>query len=644
MSIKKRGNMNNLFHNSKSQAAVFIVIALIVILSGVLYFFYQRQSVEQEVEIVQPEAAPVKLYVENCIKGVAQSGLERIGLNGGYINIPEDISSNEKASLSIFPASGFRIPYWWHDGIEAVPSEEFIRLQLALYIEQEMKNCIGNFEPFAGRFEVNELKQAVADVQFNENDVSVSLKYPIEIISRDGNFKTMIEKFRYIVPIRFKKVYELAKLIMERENNDYFFEKKTIDLISLDQSIPTTDVEATCKPKIWRLDNVKEKLQTLLRVNLPYTRIKGSDYNPSLYVPNPKGRSVFSETYFQQHYVWEVDVDSEKKFKNMKVAFTYDNWPMEIFARPSQNGILRSNSQKGTDMLSFFCLHIWHFTYDIAYPLMASVHDEETDTNMAYQFNFAFRVDVNHNKPNRVNAGTTLFETTADLTSDDYCDDVQNEVTVFTVDNATGEDIRDVNLTFVCGRYYCDIGSSNWLSLGASAGITKRLPYCVNAVIKGSKSGYEDATSFIQTNVDGRSYVLPLNPVKEFKNFRVVKHLLSNPGVARELSQNEKASIIIKGKNLNFEGFAVYPKEADFPLRIPNEKDAAYDVTVYLVDDENFIGGYIGEWKISKSELRNANEAVFHVIEQGAASENEKALFISGLSSYSRNVPAPELR
>ena len=644
MNIKKRGVSPVIILNSKSQAAIFLVITAIVILSGVLYFLYQRQAVEKETEIVQPQAVPIKLYVENCIKSVTEDGLEIIGLTGGYINLPEIINNDPRAYLTTFPGAGFKLPYWWHDGIEAVPTENFINQQLRSHIQSEFKNCINNFEPFSGKFEVKQLKEAAVDVQFNENDVSVALEYPLEIISKDGDFKTLIENFKYTVPVRFKKVYELAKLLMGRENKDYFLERKTIDLYSMDTEIPTTDVEATCTAKVWQLSNIKDKLKTLLRVNLPYIRIKGTDYNPNLYVPNPKGKSIYSQTYFQQHYIWDIDKDADKKYKNMKVSFTYDSWPLDIYARPSQNGILRSNSQKGTDLLSFFCLHIWHFTYDINYPVVASVFDQETENNRQYQFNFAFEVAIGHNQPNRVNTGTTLFDAGDAISSEDYCNDVQNEITIFTVNNATGEDIRDVNLTFVCGRFYCGIGATNWLSFGAAAGLTKRLPYCVNGIIKGNKEGFAEAKSFVQTDVDGRSYVLGLSPIKEFQNFKIVKHLLSNPGVSNELAPNEKASIIIKGKDISFDGFAVYPREAGFPLTIPDGKDATYEVTIYIVDDENIVGGYTGDWKVGKNALRSAEEIIFHVVEQGPASDDERLLFVQGLSSYSKNVPAPELR
>jgi len=637
---KKRG-IDSILNNSKSQAAIFLIISLIIILSGLLYFFYQRQAVEGEVDVVQPQIVPVKDYVENCIKSVAEDGLTTIGLSGGYINIPQNINNDPRAYLAAF-AAGFRIPYWWHEGIEAIPTEGFIRQQLESHIKSELKSCVNNFEPFSGIFEINELKEPVINVQFNEEDVSVSLKYPLEIIAKQGDFKALREKFSYTSPIRFRKVYELAKLIMERQNKDYFLERRTIDLYSMDVDIPTTDVEANCKTKTWQLRSIKEKLQNLLRINIPYIRVKGTSYNPNLYVPNPKGKNTYAETYFGSHYVWDIGND-EKKYSSMKVAFAHEGWPMEIYARPSENGILRSNAQKGTDMLSFFCLQIWHFTYDIKYPVIATIFDQATEKNKAYQFSFAFKVDIDHNTPNRAARGTTLFETEPDLFSDEYCNAVQNEITIFTVDNATGDDLKNVGLTFACGRYYCDAGSSDWLSLGAAAGMTKRLPYCVNGIIKGSKEGYAESKMFIQSDVDGRSYVLAMNPVKEFKNYRVVKHLLSNPGISNELAPNEKASILIKGKDTSYESFAVYPKEADFPLKIP-DKDGVYEVSINVVDEDNIIAGYIGEWKVGKESLKGADEAVFHVVEQGPASEDERFLFVSGLGSYSKNVPAPELK
>ena len=642
--MKKRGYSSSLFSNSRAQAAIFLVAAVVIVLAGVFYFFYQKQYAEKPVEIVQPEAAPVKSFVDNCLKNAAEDGLEKIGMGGGYINIPQTIVNDPRAYFTTLPGIGFKIPYWWHEGIESVPTLEFIQRQLELHVQTEIKNCVNKFEALHGRFEINELKEPIAEVQFNENDVSVSLAYQLEVIAKDKKFKTLIKNFNRIIPVRFKKVYEFAKLIMERENKDYFLERKTIDLFSINKEVPTTDFEASCRTKVWQLKNIKEEIKSMLRVDLPYIKIRGTDYNPEIYVPNPNGPNTYSNTYFQEHFVWDISPDAAQKYNNMKVAFTYDNWPMQVYARPSENGILKSNAQQGFDLMSFFCLHLWHFSYDINYPVIVSLSDLNPATNKEYHFSFPFKVNVNHNEPDRRSTGITLFETTADVSSDEFCNSLQNEITIFTVNNATGNDLTDVNLTFVCGRFYCDMGASNWLSLGAASGITKRFPFCNNGIIKGAKQGFAETKSFIQTNVDGRSYVLAMNPVKEFTNYKVITHLLSNPSSVQDIGPNEKASIMIKGKDNGYETYAVYPKDADFPLKLPESKDGTYEVTIYLVDGENIVGGYHGDWKITKDAVGSASEIVFHVLEQVAASDDDRFLFIAGLNSYSKKIPQPELK
>jgi len=101
------------------------------------------------------------------------------------------------------------------------------------------------------------------------------------------------------------------------------------------------------------------------------------------------------------------------------------------------------------------------------------------------------------------------------------------------------------------------------------------------------------------------------------------------------------------GKGIEFESFALYPKEDSSPLTILDGKDAAYEVSIYLTDNENdnILGGYVGEWKVSKNDLNSADEATFHIIalEQEHPSEDDMSAFASKLSEHSKLVPAPEV-
>ena len=638
MITKKRG------FGSGGQISIFMILALLIVIAGGLFFYYQDQITKKTFEILHPDVAPVKLYIDSCISSVIRDGLNRIGLSGGYIKIPEYIGNDPRTYLSTLPFSGFKMPYWWYDGISAIPSEEYIKEELKDYIKSEINSCTSEFGILNEKFEVRNLDEALIEIEFNDGSTAVGIDYPIDIMQKDEGTTTRIEKFSYDIPIRFKKAYELAKLVMERENADSFIERRTIDLYSMNRDIPTTDVDASCDTKTWRLKDIKDDLKNILRVNLPYIRIEGSDYNENLYVPNPNGKSAYKDTYFGHHFVWRIDKDPGNKYKNMKTVFSYENWTFDIYARPSGNGILKSNTQKGSDALSFMCLQIWHFTYDIEYPVMATVIDKKSKGIDEYRFSFAFKASIDHNQPMRIETGSRSFEIVPSLSPDEFCNDVQNEITFYTVDNATGDDLTGVNLTFICGSYYCDIGETISLSYGAASGLTKRLPYCVNALMKARKDGYKDSKTFLQTDLDGKTYVLFMNPEKEISNYKVVKHPLSSPQSFSELEPGEIATILIKGRDSGFEASAVYPSEAPRPIILPIGRDMAFDVTIYVADENDIVAAYSGEWKASKDQLAGSAQLIFHVVEHESINEEEMGLFISDINSHSKKVPGPELK
>ena len=142
---------------------------------------------------------------------------------------------------------------------------------------------------------------------------------------------------------------------------------------------------------------------------------------------------------------------------------------------------------------------------------------------------------------------------------------------------------------------------------------------------------------FIQADED-REYTLYMEPVKEL-DYYVVKHDFDNPFFEDRI-KDEQASITIKSATDDFEAFGIYPDNENFPIKLPY-KDDQYEVTIYLMDNEDIIGGYQGTWNVNLDQLQ-ANTIKFHVLEK-QGNENDRFLFVSGLSSYSDKVSAPEL-
>ncbi len=623
--------------NKKSQVTIFIIIGMIMLVSIGLFIYFKIATTERA-EILQPEAIPVKNFVDSCINKIAKEGITTLGLNGGYIYFPDDIERDPYSYLALSPF-GMKNPYWWHDGISNIPTIEFMENQISRHVTSQLKDCLNNFQSFEGELDISEQGNIITKTQITDDDVFVKVTYPITLSSKLNDTRIQLKEFSKRIPTRLKEVYELAKTIMERENDDAFLEQKTIDLIVLDNSIPTTDVEISCTKKQWYLPEIRQKLKTLLRVNFPYIRIVGTRYDEGMYVPNPFGESKYNESYFNYHYLWEV---SDGEYPDMHVSVIYDeNWPLDIYARPSNNNVLTSNSQKGTEALSFFCLHTWHFTYDVTYPVKITIKDEGNDYD-EFIFNFAFKVSIRNNEAERTNLATSIREKEETTTSEEFCNDVDKKITIYTDDSITGEAVDDVNITFVCGIFSCDIGVSEWVSQGAAAALEKRLPYCVHAVIRGNREDYDESSVFIKTDKE-EAFTLPMTPVRLITNYSVVKHS-SSTLLKKNLDDDEKATILIKKDD--FETYGGYPENNQLPIKLFAMDNFDYDLEIYLMRDEEIIGGYKRTWSVAWNELKNADEIIFHVIEQDPLPQDEtqRFMFINSLEQYSQDIPYPEIK
>ncbi|MBL7055698.1 hypothetical protein ISS07_02175 [Candidatus Woesearchaeota archaeon] len=617
-----------MFTKKRGQASIFMVFAIVILLAGSFYFYTQKISLK-EITIIDSEAAPVKNFVEECISNVAKQGLTILGANGGYITFPEEIERNKNSYLQTGPISSIKNPYWWHDGIETIPGETFMISQIESYVKENLNSCVNNFAAFTNKFDVKELSDLEVDVSLNENDVTVDVSWKLDLINKLNSTTLKLESFKEIVPIRLKKIYQAARDIYEAEKRDFFLEFKTIDLITLDESIPTTDLEATCTERTWNQDVIESKLKRLLAINLPYINVLGTDFDDNIYVPNPFGEDTYKSSYYNQHYKWQV---KDKSYDNLKVSIDYDEkWPFEFTARPSSNGILKSNAQKGQNLLGFLCLHIWHFTYDAVFPVKITITDPDSEQ---FLFSYALKTSVDHNQPKRENFASTIFEQQDVISNEEYCNDVVDITTISTLSNSTTEEaIDDVELSFTCGIFTCDMGKSEWASFGASAELSKPFPYCVNGILRANKEGFEESQMFINTE-GTRDYTIYLKPTKTFESYEIVKHEVDDLSITNKMQEDEIASITLTSTTNEFESFGIIPSE-DFPLKLLDQ-DQEYDLTIHLSDKENVKGMYKTVWKVKKSELQGSNKIIFHIVESG----NSESLS-ENIEQYSNELPKP---
>lgn len=648
----------------RGQITVFIIIGLVILLTYFLLMNYRKESIK-EIDMIQPEFIPIQDYVTKCTENLAREAIDIIGINGGYIYFPPWVQTNPNSYLKQSPIDSLKNPYWWFDGTEAVPTLEFMTSQIEQYTKEGISGCVGEFSNFKDQYDIipgKESFEVITDI--GEEDITVKTIYPIEIRDKFNKTLAKITSFPVKIPIRLKKVHSLAKEILYRENRDYFIEKKAIDLISLDDDeVPTTGIAVQCGKKQWETGKVEKKIKQLLEKNLDYIKLKGSKYySTSKITPyqlkdtNPYSKSdTFNESYYNYHYIWDV---TDQKLDNMHISFFYDQkWPIKFAVRPSSGKVMRSNPQMAGKMLSAFCLHIWHFTYDVVFPVKVSIYDEKTERSEPYTFTFAFNAQINHNEPDRSTFASEDYDTTSTIQEEEYCADVRNRVTIYAVDKVSRDEMREANLTFTCGRFICSMGmtDNDWKNdAQGTPQFTASFPYCMNGIIRANKPGYEEGMAFIQTgrlagtepedNIGG-SFTVELRPVKEM-NYTVVKHKIMDQAISgpKDLDSDEKAVIMLKNDKEAFNSESTYFANTTIPIKILDGAAYDYDLEIYVIDNESISAGYKNKWSVTQNDLVLGKNITFHILYQDFKDEEDRLGFLASIAENSKKLPPPEIK
>jgi hypothetical protein len=618
----------------KGQITIFIIIGIILLLTVVLFIFLRKEiTFFRPSEVVPPELVPVINYMDDCLNQLGTEAANIVGSTGGYIEIPQQIVQDPFSYIALAPIEVERakVPFWYYLGQKRIPTIEFIEDQMSHYIEDNYRDCVDNFTGFRNQFNITELGPIIARVKLEDANTPIELSFPLEFADIIGTKIGKIDARKVTLPFRIKRAVNLAEAVMEAEEQDMKLEDITMDLMAIDSGIPVQGgPEFSCEKIRWNVEDIQNKLKALLRTNLPFIRIGNTGY---LEVPEDM-------PYILHHYIWYV---TDISYPDLVVSFTFDErWPFHLYARPNKGNYLESGMQRGFDVLSMLCMQTWKFTYDIRFPIMATVKDKKS----GYSFNFAFRALIDHNQGNRRTFPVSVFEFETRPTAEEYCTRKVYEMTVFTYDNVSKDgiedhiEIADVDLEYTCLKYRCPLGKTEWTDGGAVATLTTKFPYCVLGILRGKKPGYKESFTFVSSDRPGTAN-LYLTPVKEIKSYTVVKHPDMNPLLEQPLAEGERAVINIKRAGHTIYGG--YPIETDTPLTFLAEEDFEYSVEIYLTDAEGVKGGYIGNWTPRWSELRDAEDIKFHVIYSMDGDEDSRFTLVANLKNASKEVLEPEL-
>ncbi|MGM5485195.1 MAG: hypothetical protein ACQEP1_04975 [Nanobdellota archaeon] len=577
----------------KAQVTNFLVMGAIIIIM-VAVFLFLRHEVLKEVEpddVVSGQYSDVEGYVEQCVKDTALEGVRMLGSQGGYIYIPDTIESNPFSYMKPLGGGMFKVPYWYYRGKNRIPRRYEMERDIQEYVKANVDSCLSEFRPLNKTYDVKAEEMNVK-ATIAEDNVIVDLFYPLHVERKDKQEAADMEDFRVKLDIPLKEIYDNARKILYEENEQVFLENNTIDLMAADPDIPITGMEISCQRNEWKLSEVRERINNILAYNYPDMKVENTDFEPF----------DEEETYQKNHFIFDAGLEET----DMKVSFKYrPSWGLDLSAEPIQGNRLVSDKGKGLkDYISSFCLNVYHFTYDLTYPVMVTLkHDD-------YVFNFATPVIIKSNEASRQDFGETPYR--APPKGDDVCSQLTDEIyTIKAADKRTGFEIENANISFECINTECPLGETRFEN--SAYQLATKLPrHCTGGYVVADHGDYKETRKHISLDSANEDITLDMRQLKELE-VDVARHTSSNPVLEKNLEEDQKVLISMENEDHNV--FERYTSPDDnITLDVLND-DVTYDVEALLMEKDSLVGGFKYEWNVSYNELADADKLKLHVFE-----------------------------
>ncbi|MBI2658352.1 hypothetical protein HYX08_06705 [Candidatus Woesearchaeota archaeon] len=495
----------------KSQTSIFMIMGLIIIIGGVI-FFYSTQKIkepfEPEINIVQEEIplefSPIREYANSCIYSVGVDGLKIMGEQGGYISFSDRSLNREQFTITQNPTesdavifakeSELKIPYWWYlksanscrgdcrfasKRPELRQADNSIEKQLERYIDLKLKECINNFEPFAAQgIKVSESGKIKTDVTIGPDEVIVIVDYPLN--AESGDAKSKLSQFVVRLPVNLDRVYELATKITNMEMKHRYLEKHALNLVvafsgvSGEKLPPMSDMQFKFGSSTsWKKTDVKNKITSLLISYVPLFQVDGT-YNYE--------RNTFNSELKQRLYDSTIIPVANSSFRDLSAYFTYlDFWPAYFDLNCKGEKCMPSSANS---LISMFGIQQYRFAYDLSFPVLVEIQDPFALNGKGYTFSFFLEGNVRNNKP--MPADFAPLEMASLSESSLLCDArTSGNITVNVANAATRKPVDDAQVLYTVAGESCFIGSTN-----AEGMLIEQFPTGVGGFLTFVRDGY----------------------------------------------------------------------------------------------------------------------------------------------------------
>jgi len=194
----------------KAQITLFIIVGFVILASIFLLSYIGEEPSEEVLQDTPTEIQPIKIFIESCLKEVAEEGIEFISKQGGYyFFIPDSVHAG---------IAGFRVPLYLSNDEIKMPPKDTISKELEEYMNDKINTCIDDFNSFQDQgFNVNS-ESINLGIIWGEDILKLDISYPITITNLDSTYT--LNRFNVQLPIRLGRIYTLISMYLAEQVKD----------------------------------------------------------------------------------------------------------------------------------------------------------------------------------------------------------------------------------------------------------------------------------------------------------------------------------------------------------------------------------------------------------------------------------------
>jgi len=649
--------------SKKAQIGIFIILATILVIAGISVFIYNSENIS----LFQDEKSSykIKTFVESCLDAQTKKAINEIGLHGGWLYHNElkfaDKNTNRYLISKMRGMNNFgvELPYWFYYDSNSGDKGEFklnipsyddksdkysLVNQVKLYLDENLeKNCIKNFKDFENSYNiVYEPKKINTNVEFDENNIFVSLDLPLEINEINTNNTEYIEKFTVKKKNKLFIPYNIAKDIVLTESKNSFLERAFINIITPYQNSNRRDLLPPFYDfkfnkydmNFWDVRKVEKMYKRIISANVHLIQFMNSDYSEPRLPENLKNDEFVNAVYgiYKKDYLSDNSANIKDKpeifneYKNYKIKLKYEPFYPTFFSLAPSYGdiILMPRPEMITNFIPMFFTE-YTSVYEVTMPLLFEIKESSKYSyNDKFVFNLLLETNIDYNAPlankkdfgfdlskiKNLNSEKTLICDPSQFVSGYYSLNISDPLVGGTryFDSQIGEynkpisGIEDAIVTFDCkGINTCYLGKSELNGEYTNLNVSRlkfRLPIdCYPGTLKISKFGYKTLKfenldpkegvdvslirdqKHVKTNGE---YYWNMESLKTFKlNVKLVNDFLGNPSSLKS--------------GLNLTGFLIFENKANEDLIqvVKFNETNQYNLTVKLVSGNYSVTGFV---------------------------------------------------